>query len=100
MNLFRRTQPIRRDLASALDRLDQLGEGDPSLRDAAVLQSAILRAIYRSPPQAGPIALAADRARDKLHHGVPLLRSERVPLDHAAIRSLMLDLCRAVRHSA
>jgi FdhE protein len=99
MNLFKRREPQRPDLASALDRLDQLGQGDPSLRDAAALQSAILRAIYRSPPQAEPIALAADRARDKLHNGVPLLRGERVPLDHTAIRSLMLDLCRAVRHS-
>jgi len=98
MNLFKRRDPMRPDLASALDRLGGLGESDPSLRDAAVLQSAILRAIYRSPPQIGPIELTADRARAKLH-SIPLLRGEHVPLDSVAIRSLMLDLCRAVRQS-
>jgi FdhE protein len=99
MKFFRRSEPDRPDLASALDRLDRLGAGDPSLRDAAGLQSAILRAIYRSPPLAGAIELTADHARDKLHGSVPLLRGERVPLDSAAIRSLMLDLCRAERQS-
>jgi FdhE protein len=99
MKLFRRTQPFRPDLADALDHLDQLSQGDPSLRDAAALQSAILRTIYRSPPQAGVIDLAADRARDKLHRGVPLLRGEYVPLDNTAIQSLILDLCHVVRQS-
>ena len=99
MKFFRRSEPDRPELASALDRLDRLGEDDRSLRDAATLQSAILRAIYHSPPQAGAIELTADRARDKLHSGVPLLRGERVPLDIVAIRSLILDLCRAVRQS-
>jgi FdhE protein len=99
MKFFRRSEPDRPDLASALDRLDRLGEGDPSLRDAAALQSAILRAIYRSPPLARPIELTADRARDKLYSGIPLLRGERVPLDIAAIQSLILVLCRAVRQS-
>ena len=102
MNLFKQREAQRPDLASALDRLARLGQAEPALRDAATLQSAILRTIYRSPPKAGAIELAEDRARDKLHSGVPLLRNpdagkggERVPIDSAAIRSLLLDLCRA-----
>jgi FdhE protein len=97
MNFFRRSEPARPELASALDRLDRLGQGDASLRDAAALQSAILRVIYRSPPPVGSIELPEERARDKLHRGIPLLRGERVPLDIAAIRALMLDLCQAIQ---
>jgi FdhE protein len=99
MKFFRRSEPARPDLASALDRLDRLAEGDPSLSDAAALQGAILRTIYRSPPPAGAIELAAEHAREKLHSGVPLLHGERVPLDIAAIRSLMLELCRTMQQS-
>ena len=95
MNLFRRSQPLRPDLAAALERLDRLAEQSPPLRDAAAIQGAILRAIYRVPPLAGAFELAPDRARDKLHAGVPLLRDEDVPLDLFAIRTLMLDLCRS-----
>jgi FdhE protein len=54
-----------------------------------------LRAIYRDPPSAGAFELAPERAREKLHDGVPLLRGEHVPLDIPATRSLMLDLCRS-----
>jgi FdhE protein len=104
MNLFRRTQPIRPDLAAALDRLERLD--DPSLCDAATLQGAILRTVYRSPPQTVTINLTEDRARDKLHRGVPLLRNpdgwkggEDVSLDSAAIQSLMRELCRVIRPS-
>ncbi|MEP7188346.1 MAG: formate dehydrogenase accessory protein FdhE [Roseiflexaceae bacterium] len=99
MKFFRRSEPARLDLASALDRLDRLGEGDPSLRDAAALQSAILRVIYRSPPPVGTIELAVEHARDKLHSGVPLLHGEPVPLDIAATRSLLLELCRTMQQS-
>jgi FdhE protein len=96
MKLFRRDEPIRPDLAAALDRLDRLAEQTPALRDAVAIQSAMLRAIYRKPPQASAGDLAPDRARDKLHDGVPLLRGERVSVDIAGIRSLLLDLCREV----
>jgi FdhE protein len=98
MNLFKRRETQRPELTNALDRLEQLGQREPSLHDAATLQSAILRTIYHSPPKLGAIELAEDRARDKLHSGVPLLCGEHVPIDSAGIRSLMLDLCRAVRH--
>ena len=99
MKFFRDSEPIRPELASALDRLDRLGAGDRSLRDAATLQSIILRVIYRSLPPVGAIELSAERARDKLHSGVPLLRGERVPLDIASIRSLILDLCQAMQQA-
>jgi FdhE protein len=86
---------MRPDLAAALGRLDRLAEQSPPLRDAAAIQGAILRAIYRHPPPAGAFELDPDRARDKLRAGTPLLRDEHVPLDLLAIRALVLDLSRS-----
>ena len=40
MKFFRPSKPARPDLSNALDRLNQLGEGDPSLRDARVREAA------------------------------------------------------------
>jgi FdhE protein len=96
MKLFRRGEPIRPDLAAALDRLDRLAERNPALSDAVAIQGAILRAVYRKPLQAIAVDLAPERARDKLHSGVPLLRGEQVPIDMTILRSLLLDLCRQV----
>lgn len=97
MNLFRRSQPVRPDLTAALEQLARLAEETPSLREAAALQATILRAIYRQSPPAAALELARDRARDKLHAGVPLLRDERVQLDIIALRTLMVELSRAAR---
>src|SRR5262245_15121696 len=97
MKLFRRREPIHPDLAAALDRLDQLAEATPSLRDAAVLQGAILRTIAHEPPHVGALDMTPERAAEKLNDGVPLLRGEQVPLDLLAIAALALQLCQAMR---
>ena len=95
--LLRRRESPRPEVVAALDRLDRLVEATPSLREAALLQGAILRAISREPPQLGAFDMPADHAAEKLHAGVPLLRDERVPLDLNAIQKLMLELCQAIR---
>jgi FdhE protein len=97
MKLFRRHEPIRPDLAAALERLDQLAETAPELRAAATLQGALLRALAHVRPQAGTLDMLADRAAAKLQDGLPLLRGEQVALDLPAIQALMLQLCHAVR---
>lgn len=96
MKLFQRNQPARPDVAAALERLDRLAEQSPALRDAVAIQSTILRAAYAKPLTASVGDIPPDRARDKLHAGVPLLRGEQVWLDPAAARGLLLDLCRAL----
>lgn len=95
--LLKRREPIRPEVAAALEQLDQLVEARPALRDAAALQGAILRTIARAAPQAGALDMALARAAEKLEGGVPLLRDERVPLSTHAVQALMLELCRAMR---
>jgi len=96
MKLFRRRESIHPDLAAALERLDQLTEATPSLRDVAMLQGAILRTIAHEPPHVGALDMTPDRAAEKLDGGVPLLRGEQVPLDLPAIAALALQLCQAM----
>jgi FdhE protein len=79
-----------------LDRLDQLAEATPSLRNAAVLQGAILRTIAHEPPHVGALDMAPERAAEKLGGGVPLLREELAPLDLPAIAAVALQLCQAM----
>jgi FdhE protein len=97
MKLLRRREPIRPDLAAALERLDHLAETAPELSAAATLQGAILRVLARVPPQTGTLDLPADRAAAKLHDGLPLLRGEQAMLDLPGIQALMLQLCQAIR---
>jgi FdhE protein len=91
-----RREPISPALAAALERLGQLVEASPALREAAALQEAILRTIYREPPQVGAFDLQPADAAEKLRGGVPLLRNEYVPLNMPAIMALMLELGQAV----
>jgi FdhE protein len=95
--LLGRRELVSPEVAAALERLGQAVEESPSLREAAALQEAILRAIYREPPQVGTLDLQHGDAAEKLRGGVPLLRNEYVPLNMPAIEALVLQLCRAVR---
>jgi FdhE protein len=97
MNLFRRHQPLRPDVAAAVERLDGLAVDVPELTDAIAIQRAILRAIYREPPGSVAVELPPARAAEKLRGGVPLLRGEQVPLDLPAVEALMVRLCQVMR---
>src|SRR6266545_3569341 len=85
------------EVAAALDGLDRLAEATPSLRPAAALQGAILRAMCAPPPRVKEVDIPNERAAERLSDGVPLLRNERVPLSAAAIEARMLGICQALR---
>jgi FdhE protein len=95
--LLRRRAPSRPELDAALERLDQLVQASPSLRQAGLLQSTILHTISREPPRLGALDLPAGHAAEKLQGGIPLLRNEHVPLDLNAMQELMLQLCQSIR---
>jgi FdhE protein len=97
MKLFRRSEPLRPDVAAAVERLGGLAAASPELADAIAIQRAILRAIYRDPPVGAAVDIAPERAAEKLRNGVPLLRGEYVPLDLSAVEALLLRLCRIMR---
>jgi len=95
-NLFRRRQALPEEVAGALERLGQLAETSPALREAAAIQGIILRCVYEQPLQRVQFTIAKDRAVEKLHAGEPLLRGENVPLDLPAIEATILRLCQAI----
>ncbi len=99
--LFGRRAALPPPVAAALNQLDQLAEATPSLREAAMLQGAILRTVYAQPPPSVVAAITVERAAEKLRNGEPLLRGERVPLDLPGIEATILELCGTMqRHSA
>ncbi|MBA2240630.1 MAG: formate dehydrogenase accessory protein FdhE [Solirubrobacterales bacterium] len=83
---------------SLLDRRVQaLVKTNPSLAEAAALQSALLGCIYGVSAPTRPIVLPAQRARDKLEAGTPLLHGEDVYLDDGFIRDVFGRLVNLLR---
>ncbi len=95
-NLFSRREPLPEEVADALERLGQLAESSPALRDAAAIQGIILRIVYEQPPRAGQLSMAQARAAEKLYAGEPLLRGEELQLDIPAVEATILRLCQAI----
>lgn len=95
--LFGRPEPVRPEVAAALDQLARLAEANPAFADAVSLQGTILRIIYASEPQVGALTIEPGRAAEKLRGGTPLLRGERLPLQMVLIRELLIRLCHALR---
>ena len=77
-SLRRQTQE-RPEVTEAVAQLAYPSETQPDLRQAAVLQSALLRAMYAAPVAALPIAMTAEDAAAQLAGGVPLLRNVSLP---------------------
>jgi FdhE protein len=94
---FRRHEPLAPEVAAALEHLDQLVDITPTLREAAALQAAILRAMYAEPLEIGRVELTKEQAAGKLYAGVPLLRGASLPLSPPAIEAMLLRLCEAAR---
>jgi FdhE protein len=78
-------------------RVGVLLKANPDLAEAAELQRAILACVYSLPPPTRPVVLPAQRARDKLERGVPLLHREDVYLDDGFIRDVFGRLVNLLR---
>jgi FdhE protein len=94
--LFGRRETVAPEVAAALERLDQVAEAAPALREAAALQGAVLRTAFTDVPRASAPAITRERAGEKLRDGVPLLRGEPLDLDMPAVNRMMLRLCKAI----
>jgi FdhE protein len=79
--LFGRRPPPSPAVVAALDGLARLAEEDPSLAEAAAIQSALLRAAAEGPALRAEAELDPERAAAKLAAGFPLLRGEDLRLD-------------------
>jgi FdhE protein len=95
-SLFHRREPLPADVADAIERLGRLAESTPALREAASIQSVILRTVYEQPTLARPFSMTPARAAEKLAAGEPLLRGEDLPLDTVAVEATIQRLCQAI----
>lgn len=95
--LFGRRVPPPPPVAAALEALARLAEEEPSLAEAAALQSALLTASVAGPPQSFELILGTDEAAQKLAQGVPLLRGEELRIDGAALAATFGRLAEAAK---
>jgi FdhE protein len=90
---LRRQTQERPEVTEAVAQLAHLAETQPDLRQAAVLQSALLRAMYATPVAALPVSMTAEDAAAQLTGGVPLLRNVSLPCAARELRDIFLHLC-------
>jgi FdhE protein len=95
--LLQRQTPERPDVAAALASLARLAEVQPDLRQAVLMQSALIRAVYTAPASASPPLLTAEDAAARLAGGVPLLRNAPLPCTARDLRRVFLRLCQAAQ---
>jgi hypothetical protein len=95
--LLQRQTPERPDVAAALAYLARLAEGQPDLRQAALMQSALIRAVYTAPAPVSPPLLTAEDAAVRLAGGVPLLRNAPLPCTARDLCRVFLGLCQAAQ---
>lgn len=91
-----RRKPLPKNVQEALDKLAQLAEQRPDLRDLAQTQAALLEATFRAAPPVVRFAMNDEQAEAKLGGGVPLLRGENLPLDPRWLREQFVQLCDAL----
>ena len=87
--------PLPSPAIAARERLGQLAEQNPALREAAAIQSALLQAAYDRPIELAAPGLTPEQLAAKRAEGVPLLHGEPLALDQAAAEAMLLRLCAA-----
>jgi FdhE protein len=92
---LRRQTQERPEVTEAVAQLAHLAETQPDLCQAAVLQSALLRAMYAVPLAALPVVMTAEDAAARLDEGVPLLRNVALPCAAHHLHDIFLRLCEA-----
>jgi FdhE protein len=100
INLFGKrrapAQPVRPDVARALEQLGKLAEAQPELAELAAGNAALLRAAFADVPIVAPLPFPAAHAAAKLEAGVPLLRGEALALPGNMLRQRYEQLCDAL----
>ena len=92
---LRRQTPEPPAVTEAVAQLVRLAESQADLRQAAALQSALLRAMYTAPVEVLPVSMTAEDAAARLAGGVPLLRNVALPCEARHLHSIFIRLCRA-----
>jgi FdhE protein len=92
---LRRQTPEPPEVTEAVAQLARLAETQTDLRQAAALQSALLRAMYAAPVAVLPVAMTAEDAAARLNGGMPLLRNVSLPCEARHLRDTFLRLCEA-----
>jgi FdhE protein len=92
---LRRQTPEPPEVTEAVAQLARQAETQADLRQAAALQSALLRAMYAAPVALLPIAMTAEDAAARLAGGVPLLRNVVLPCEARQLHAIFLGLCKA-----
>src|SRR5262249_3571733 len=92
---LRRQTPEPPAVTEAVTQLVRLAEMQADLRQAATLQSALLRAMYAAPVVVLPVSMTAEAAATQLGGGVPLLRNISLPCEARHLRDTFLRLCEA-----
>jgi FdhE protein len=92
---LRRQTPEPPEVTEAVAQLARLAETQADLRQAAALQSALLRAMYAAPVAVLPTAMTAEDAAARLDGGVPLLRNIALPCEARHLHAIFIRLCKA-----
>ena len=92
---LRRQTPEPPEVTEAIAQLACLAETQADLRQAAALQSALLRAMYAAPVAVLPVSMLAEDAAARLAGGVPLLRNVALPCEARHLHGIFLHLCEA-----
>ena len=92
---LRRQTPEPPEVTEAVAQLARLAESQADLRQAAALQSALLRAMYTAPIEVSPVSVTAEDAAARLAGGVPLLRNVALPCEAGHLQTIFIRLCEA-----
>jgi FdhE protein len=92
---LRRQTPEPLEVTEAVAQLARLAETQADLRQAAALQSALLRAMYAAPVAVFPVSMTAEDAAARLAGGVSLLRNVALPCEARHLRDIFIRLCKA-----
>ncbi len=82
--------------APVVERLRNLANERPDLKEAARMYEAILPLLAAADLHVAPVSLTAEEAREKLTVGRPLLLGLDLELDEQAVRDLILKLARSM----
>ena len=94
--LFGRRAPLPREVEEAVEKLAQIQERQPELKELAATNAALLQAMYGHELPLPHVDIDVAHAQVKREAGLPLLRGEPIAFDAAALRDQFVRLCRVM----